>query len=470
VISAHRADRFWAVGVAVLALLFAARAVSQVASPVPLDFGEGVVWACAHLLQTRGTYFLPIATDPYLPNAYPPLFPQLLALAGGTLQAGRAIAILCAAAAAAAFGGLLVGLGLSPRRAAAWSLVLLATPAVHEWAALCRVDTLMLALTLTGLLVASRERPRGRLPAELLAVPLFVGALLAKQTAFAGPAAVLYSLLRRGERRRALVFMAACLTLLAAACIVFFGRDPGEAWNHLFVYHASLRMRPGAVVVWTLRFCFEFPVMLPLALAALWHGVPYWAPAYAAVALCSLVMTAKAGSDINYLIEPSTAVVLLGAVAAERLRKGGSRDRAAGVSLLLLVQLAVLCGPERPIELGLRARARAPRQAMVRVLSGAHEPVLSDDPSLVAAAGKEPRLEPFALSHLARAGLWDPEPLLLRLRQREFSVVVTGLFMRDIPGLTDALREGYEPREEAGPFVAWRRREPARPSAGASGS
>src|SRR5207249_3694208 len=103
------------------------------ALPYAVEYGEGTTWTFAHLLRTRGTFYLPITAEPYIHGTYPPLFPALQALLGGSLAAGRLVALMGTLLAALSFVAILEGLGVARRRAGLWALVFLGLPAVHEW-------------------------------------------------------------------------------------------------------------------------------------------------------------------------------------------------------------------------------------------------------------------------------------------------------------------------------------------------
>ena len=66
------ADRLFLLATGVLVALFALRAAWLLASPRPIEYGEGTTWTYAHLLREQGTYFLPIGSPPYIHGTYPP--------------------------------------------------------------------------------------------------------------------------------------------------------------------------------------------------------------------------------------------------------------------------------------------------------------------------------------------------------------------------------------------------------------
>jgi hypothetical protein len=452
------ADRLLTLAAIVLAVLFLARAVVLLRSPYPVDYGEGTTWTYARLLATHGTYFLPIAEPPYIHGTYPPLFPLLQQLLGGSLAAGRAVALFGSILAASAFGLILAHLGVAPRRAAFWGVILLGTPVLHEWAALCRVDTLALGLSLAGVWIALRFADAPRLRGELLAAPVLALALFTKQVAVAGPAAVFLSLWLRRERRRAALFAAVYLNCVLIGLALVYLRSGAEAFRHLVTYAGFVGLARAPLATWGLRFLFTFPVLLPLGLSAArsWLRTP--AGLYAILALATIVMAGKPGAAANYLLEPGAGVMLLGALAAERRRDElvNHPERRRDFTLLLVVQMVILCGPGRPIEVFDLARERAVEAKVVAVLAAAPAPVLAEDLGLALAAGKEPMLEPFQFGLLARAGRFDPAPLIAGIQAGKFGTVVAGWRLRGIPGIDAALRKRYRRSEEIGPYEVWK--------------
>jgi len=326
---------------------------------------------------------------------------------------------------------------------------MLGTPAVHEWAALCRVDTLALGLSLAGIWLAERER------GEILAAPVLAAAFFAKQVALAAPAAVVLSLWLRGERRRAGLFTVLYGALVGVSLAVLDWRSAGEVHRHLVPYAAFPGFGPGTLAGWLLRFGFAFPVLLPMGLSGRrdWARTP--SGVWVLMALATLVMSGKPGAASNYLLEASAAVVLAGAIAAERRLGQVTGMARRDLSLLLVVQLLILCGPFRPLEIrALVAEKRVARQA-VEALAAAPGPVLAEDLGLVLAAGKEPMLEPFQFWLLAKAGMFDPAPVLERIGHRDFGAVLVGSRLRNLPGLMQALEASYVRAGRIDPYELW---------------
>jgi len=442
------AERLLQIGAAGLLALFVLRAGFLLVSPYPTEYGEGTTWTYAHLLSLHGTYFLPIADEPWIHGTYPPLFPRMHELLGGTLAAGRALGLLATLLAAATIAHLLRANGVDGRRALLWSAVFLGAPAVHEWAALCRVDTLALSLSLVGIALASRDR------GEWLAAPVLAAAFFAKQVALAAPAAVILSLLWRGERRRAAGFAGFYGGLILISFFALDWRSGGEMHSHLITYTAFPGLAPGELIGWAARFAFAFPVLLPLGLARLGPILRTPVGVWVLTALGTMILAAKPGAAANYLLEPSAACVLAGALAAERrlTSLAGSPDRRRDFTLLLVVQLVVMCGPGRLLEVRDLWREAGPPAVAVRALGDGVGPVLSEDLGLTLAAGQEPMLEPFQFWLLAEAGLFDPAPVVRDVEAGRFTTVVAGWRLRNVPGVSDALDRRYRLVERAGPY------------------
>ena len=93
--------------------------------------------------------------------------------------------------------------------------------------------------------------------------------------------------------------------------------------------------------------------------------------------------------------------------------------------------------------------------------------LLADDAAgLLPLAGKPIEFQPFEMTQLAAAGLWDPTPLLARMEQQEFSAVLIQRVpwspihrTRWTPAMLEHIEQHYEPRHRLGYTVVYLPRE-----------
>ena len=148
------------------AWVFVARAGATLRSPWSGDYGEGCTLAMAQLLAERGNYFPDLTDYPFFVANYPPVFLSLVALTqkvlGPSLFGPRFLALVATL-------GILVVLFdtlrflLGARAPALAFTVLFVMPwFVTTWAALARVDTMAILLSLAGLSIVLRRGPGGR--------------------------------------------------------------------------------------------------------------------------------------------------------------------------------------------------------------------------------------------------------------------------------------------------------------------
>lgn len=424
--------------------------------------------AMAQLLARGESYFPSLADYPYLVANYPPLFVSLTALGerllGPTLAFPRALAFAATLGVVLALFVVLRPL-LGRRALAAASALLFVLPwFTTTWAALARVDTLAIALSLAALGVALRRGPTRRAwPALVLAWLAF----FTKQNALLAPAAVLLDLLLARDRRfpRALAAyvlpLAALLGLLAAA-------TGGAALRHMVPYTAAAGYETGRMAESYLQLAvIAAPLLatiaagLALAPRAFARGTGRVLLLYFALNLAALSAIAKAGAAQNYFLEPWAATILLGAFA---LRALGERFAAAGgARTAVLLAAAAAASFSYPSLHRLPQALRRPDRAgefveLTRLVRETRGPVLSENLSLLVVNRRPVLLEPFGILLLAREGLFRPDRLVADCEAQRFPLVVAEHRMWEIPGFGECLERRYEPLADLGPYQALRPR------------
>jgi hypothetical protein len=464
---ASRAFFFWA---AVLSLIlghglirFASDALATVRSPWSRDYGEGCTLALASLLVERGDYFPALVDYPFLVANYPPVFVSLVALGqvlfGPTLFVPRMLALLATLALMGSLFKALRTLPLPLGPAAALTLVFAMPWFVTTWAALARVDTLAIALSLAGLVVVLRSEP-GRAPWPALAC--FWLAFFTKQNAVAAPAAVLLELALARDRRfgRALAAYALPLAALFGLLVLV---THGRAFTHLVVYTAAASYEWDRMAGSYLQLGAMLGPLLALVAAAFASGAVSRADRtgrllllYLGLSLAGFATIAKDGAAQNYFIEPWLAGLLAAGWALRGLMRHAAVQRLWPVPLVLAAAVANYAFPALD---RLPQALRRPENAdefpvLTRLVHEARGPVLSENLTLPVLDGRPALLDPFGVRLIAEHHFFDPARLVRDCEAGRFALVVVEHRLWDVPGLGACLERRYEPIAALGAYEA----------------
>jgi hypothetical protein len=458
---------------------FVKQTSSVLTSPWSRDYGEGCTLAMAQLLAAHRSYFPDLADYPFLVANYPPVFVSLVALGQRTLGPSlffpRLLALLASL-------GLLAVLFATLRRllgtvapALAFTLLFVMPWFVTTWAALARVDTTAILLSLAGLMVVLR---RGTGRSAWAALPLFWLAFFTKQNAVLAPAAVLLHLALERDRRfhRALLAYALPLGALFGLLVL---ATRGEAWRHLVLYTAAASYEWGRLGENYVQLAvIAGPLLLLIAAglagapAAFRSGTGRILLLYFGLNLAGFATIAKAGAAQNYFLEPWLATLLLGAWA---LRSLG--ERAPGLRPVwpaLLAAAAAVANYAYPSLDRLPQALRHPENAeefvtLTRLVHETPGPVLSENLSLLVLDRRPVLLEPFGVQLITERGLFRPDRLVQDCEAGRFPLVVAEHRMWEIPGFGECLERRYEPVADLGPYQALRPRATGRPLPGEAG-
>jgi len=460
--------------------IFFVHAALAVFHPYPLDYGEApLVDQAMRLAAGQNIYRPDISSPPYTIANYPPLYVLSLApfvkLFGPSFLAGRLISILCALA-SAAFLALIVYTPSRDRVAAVTTgLLFLAVPYVVGWSSLLRIDLLALALSTAGLYVAARwpTTRRGLVVSALL----LVAAIYTRQSyALAAPLAA-FVWLWTHDRRQALRLAALVGGLSLLLFLVLNILTRGGFYFNIVTANVNEFDIERVQQKWR-ELREAVPILLVLGGAFLFLAPrrvrtwPLLAP-YLVGACLSAVTIGKIGSNINYLLELSVALSLVAGAFVV-----WSRERPwlrAGLLVLLAIQTGLLMQAtlRGPVE-GLKWRvlpARDPNdldfENLNWVIKSADGPVLADEfMGLMTLQNKPLYIQPFEVTQLANAGLWDQTPLLESIRRQEFPAIFIHHFMgypvykeRWTPEMLSAIMESYAPADFLAETIVYRPRD-----------
>ncbi|MBM4358473.1 MAG: hypothetical protein FJ096_10240 [Deltaproteobacteria bacterium] len=343
----------------VLSLITAVKA--RLHYPIDLEWMEGGQLLAAHRLLT-GKPLYESCSDGYLPFAYPPLHPALLAIAtrlfGFEYSVGRAVSILGFACAAALLAreAYLTARGRSRGSYAALAAVgwLAASyPVAGAWYDLIRVDSTFLAMLVVGMVLALPPHgaaPRGRTSTarNVAAALALTAAVFAKQTAILFlPWVVVFSIWREW---RSGVKLALLTALFATAALVALNTaSHGMFWILVFdvMGHHPLLPELFRSALLTVLFFAPFGVLLLPLTGWLWlkRALPvrarFWAGTAVTAIVVSLMTASKVGAYINNVMSAVVfvphATVLLGAAWLDSIPRRKPRRAlvaSAGTALL----------------------------------------------------------------------------------------------------------------------------------------
>ncbi len=422
----------------------------------------------AQLLAARGNYFPQLTDYPYLVANYPPVFIGIVALGqkllGPSLAFPRLLGLLATL-------GVLVALyeGLRAfepdRRVAALVASLFALPwFVATWAALARVDTLAILLSLAGLAIVLR---RGAGAGAWPALVCFWLAFFTKQNALLAPAAVALELLLARDRRFAKAVLAYALPLAAAFGLLVLGTH-GAAYRHLVPYTAAAEYEPGRMGESYLQFAVIAAPLLLLVAAAIGRrpaafrsGTGRLLLVYLGLNLVALATIAKAGAAQNYFLEPWAATLLLAAFAGRTLLERAPRlEPWRWAFLAAAAAVASLSFPSlNRLPQALRRPANAQEFVeLTRLVRETPGDVLSENLSLLVVNGRRVLVEPFGVLLIARQGLLQTDRLTHDCEIGRFPLVIVEHRMWQVPGLGDCLERRYTELASLGPYQALRPR------------
>jgi len=298
-------------------------------------------------------------------------------------------------------------------------LLFLSCAILYPWACTCRPDVMAAFLAFAGLLIYIRA-DRG--PWRFASVLLFLAAFLAKQSAVAAPAALIFWNIMNRRGREALRLACLWLAALFVAFVAMHVATGGMSTLNILGSNAAPMEARNIRLVGAM---FFQAAALPLILAAAGVAVQGWRSAGASYFFISLVWalfsSAKLGSNVNYFIEPLAAACLLAPPALEALRK----NRSTVACALVAGAAAVLLLPSLSYRVNALETLKFDRDTQARsAVKSTQGLVLTDIPRL-ALAGRTPILiEPLPLSYLENAGRWNSAPLLDLMDKGSISLVV----------------------------------------------
>jgi hypothetical protein len=454
-------------------LIYQGQALSH---PYPLDYGEApLVDQAMRLAAGQNIYRPDISSPPYTISNYPPLYVLSLIpfvkVLGPSFLAGRVVSSLCSLATGVFLALIVYALTTDRAAAIVTGLLFVAIPYVVHWSPLLRIDMLALACSTGGLYLLARwPTARWSMVASAL---LLVAAIYTRQSyALAAPLAAFVWLLTH-EWRRAIGL--AALVGGLALCLFFALNVLTQGGFFFNVVTANVNEFEIQRLEWNLRqFRDTAPVLLLLGGASLvllpgrMRSWPLVVPYLIGGALSSLTI-GKIGSNVNYFLELSAALSLaMGTLVAwsGRPHRRGLELRAG---LLILLALQTACLMQFTVDeyfemLGVRLGFREEIHKLEEIVAGVEGPVLADEyMGLGTLQGRPLYIQPFEVTQLAGAGLWDQTSLLEDIREKEFPLILIHHFPeyavhreRWTPEMLLAIQQAYVPVDSLANTIVYR--------------
>ncbi len=454
------------------ALVFVYYGMRAMTFPYGLDYGEGPLLAqTARLAHGQSIYRANLQTPPFTISNYPPLF-MLLQVPlydwfGPAFWYGRMISWLSMVVVAVCIALTLHALTGDRLAALIGGLLLLVIPYVSYWAMLNRIDGLALALSWAGLTVLARwPQRRGSV---FVAAALLTAAIYTRQSY--GLAAPLAGFVWLGSQRawRRAWMLAALVGGASLALFVLLNVLTGGGFFFNIVtanvneYRIS-NLQHYAIELWRLMPLLVLCSAATALLAGWFHARGWWLAApYLLGAVLSALTIGKIGSNVNYLLELSAALCLATGVLLAWLR---TRPLLQSGLLLLLALQAFLLIPGSQYQLFTQYRLLGSDDAMqlAQVVQQTDGAVLADESmDLLALAGKPIHLQPFEMTQLARAGMWNQQPLLDAIDNQAFPLIMLFnppqadlLSQRWTPEMLAAIERNYRVTQQIGSTFMYR--------------
>jgi len=420
------------------AAIFLSYEILAVSHPYPLDYGEApLVDQAMRLIAGQAIYRPDLSLPPYTISNYPPLYVLALVpgvwLFGPNFWAGRVISVLCALGTGALLALTIDAYTQDRATALMTGLLFLAIPYVVSWSSLLRIDLLALALSMAALYVLVRW-PAARW-GTLVGALLLVGAIYTRQSyALAAPLAAFVWLVVH-DWRRALGLAALVGGLSLALFLVLNTLTRGGFYFN--VVTANVNEFGMERLEWNLRRLRDTaPYLLALGGVSLFLApagkVRLWplvVPYLVGAALSTLTI-GKVGSNVNYFLELSAGLALAAGVLLAWSRKYPWLHAA------LLILLALQAGKLMQTTLDEYAEPLKERRESFRALrdlewivAEADGPVLADEyMGMLTLQGRPLYVQPFEVTQLANARLWDQTSLLESIRNQAFPIILIHYF------------------------------------------
>jgi hypothetical protein len=402
--------------------------------PHALDYGEGpLLDQAVRLAHGESIYRIPGAQPPWTVSNYPPVYlgieAALAAVFGPAYWYGRLVSVLSLAGSAVLVGAIVYRLTTDRFASVVAALLAPAMPYVGYWAALARVDNLALLLSLAGLWCVLRWPERTA--ALLAAIGLMALAAYTRHTYLLVAPVTAFVWLLGHSWRRAFALAGGLAALVLLGGLVLNAATQGGFWFNIVTANVNEFSWEG-VLYYLVSVPQQVPVLLLAAVAYTIVAVRDRLPSarvigpYLTAGTLLIVTAGKIGSSVNYLMECGVGLCLAVGGLLDWLR---SRPRLFPITLGLLALQSMYSVLVPPWWYGWALEGMddsASRGRISQVLGeAAGGDVLTDqEMGELPLDGRSIVLQPFEMTQLARAGLWDQTPVVTSIEQHRFAAIL----------------------------------------------
>ncbi|HEX6033407.1 MAG TPA: glycosyltransferase family 39 protein, partial [Anaerolineales bacterium] len=416
------------------AIIFVLHTWMSVAYRYSLDYGEApLIDQAVRLAAGENIYRPDISTPPYTIANYPPLYVISLIPFLNWFDSPFHMARMISAI-ATLLSGLFISLityTFSKNRLAALvaAMLFLASPYVVQWSGRARIDALALAFA-TGALFVFVRWPKERWGWFAGGLLLVAAAYTRQSYALAAPLAGFVWLWTKDKRHA--IALALLVGGLGIALFLFINTvtDGGFYYNIVTANVNEFtweRLGENLAQLW--RDNQLILVLSVLFLLIGWRSQKSWPllAVFLVGAFLSALTIGKIGSNINYFLELAAALALVGGVLVVWSQVYPWRN--VVVLLLIALQLGLLLRSSMQLNvdwiLGQRYLDFNALQRLEQEVKRMDGPVLADEYMGLLTMNDRPLyLQPFELSQLAHAGMWDQQPLLEEIRNQNFDGIL----------------------------------------------
>lgn len=429
-------------------------AVHSIDYPYQLDFGEGTVFHQVRRMMQGESIYPSINEPPFIATTYTPAYHYAVIaldyLVGNPLKSGRLLSCLYTFGTAILLA-LCVWTTTSSQRSAfriAGSLfafsAFLSAESVAYWGMLMRVDMQAFFFSFLGVYLFLKIPADAGLKIFVTLVPLVLAAFT-RQTVVAGLiSCCLYLLITRPKTGLLYSLSGLLFSGFLTGAVVF--KEP-EFWDQAFYIHL-IQNFDIELLYRLLRSFLVVPFFICIVLSALYCVLVWFVKTrphqevvlsgYFVMALALCITAAKVGAYLNYLVDAIAIVCLLSGIFIARhldnwLAKSSASwwkiTLAGGVSFALLLTSLVLVfkktynTSERERIVVEKSEEKSQKEQL-NWLGKASKTVISENMLLLQQSGRAIYFEPFIMTQLAYAGVWDEKLVISPMQSGEVEMII----------------------------------------------
>ncbi len=419
--------------------------LSVVADKFIIDYGEGVILNFSNIISDGGTYFVDINNPPFIQGAYPPAMPLLLSLARAVtpfippLNIGRFISLLFGACIFVVIFRIIRLENPASILTTEIAALFIVSPYFISWAPLLRVDMMAVFLSLFGIYIFRKFTTT---LIRFASIPIFILAFYTKQSAVIAPIAIMVYLLIK-NRKELLFFSLLYGGLLATTFYAANVVTDGNLFLHLITYMGFTPLNFSLVPAIYLIFISSNAIILFLIVKFSRkefknEGGLYLI--YTLLSFISIITIGKPGANLNYLIEPTMALIVFLGVVVDYKKMYALKT----MPLLLMIQMILyLAVGNILITKFSRIDNLGAEIANTYISKLGDDPILSEEPGHLSVNNKLVIYEPFQLGLMGKFGLWDKDKITKLCENKYFSLAIVGWRIKSTPELSACLDQHY---------------------------